>query len=48
MKTQIKSKGVVKEMRNIRDKLSSDIINMSLEQEKSFIRSQLNSLKLKN
>jgi hypothetical protein len=47
MKKQIESKGIVKEMRNIREKLSSDISTMSLEQEKSFIRSQLNLLKSK-
>jgi len=48
MKIQNETKGIVKKMRDIRDKFSADIINMTLEQEKDFIRSQLSALKTKS
>lgn len=47
MKTQIVKTGIVKEMRDIRDQLSNDIMDMSLEQEKDFIKKQLTELKEK-
>lgn len=45
MKTKIVKTGIVKKMREIRDKFSIDIMDMSLEQEKEFIRGQLAELK---
>jgi len=48
MKTPNETKGIVQKMRSIRDKLSSDITNMTLEQEKEFIRTQLSVLKSKS
>ena len=48
MKTQNETKGIVEKMRSIRDKLSFDIIDMTLEQEKDFIRTQLTALKTKS
>ena len=48
MKKQNETNDIVKKMRNIRDKLSSDIIHMTLEQEKDFIRTQLTALKTKS
>ncbi|MFO7657908.1 MAG: hypothetical protein R6W78_12660 [Bacteroidales bacterium] len=47
MKTKIVKTGIVKKMRDIRDKFSIDIIDMSLEQEKNFIKRQLAELKAK-
>lgn len=47
MKT-IKSKsGVVKMMREIRDNVSIEIMDMTLEQEKDYIKNQLATLKAK-
>jgi uncharacterized protein with HEPN domain len=45
MKTQKVKTGIVKEMREIRDKLSHEIMDMSFEQEKEFIKRQLVELK---
>ncbi len=47
MKTQITKTGIVRKMREIRDNLSNEIMEMSLEQEKDFIRKQLVELKVK-
>ncbi len=45
MKKQIVKTGIVRKMREIRDKFSNDIMDMSLEQEKNFIKRQLAELK---
>jgi hypothetical protein len=45
MKTQKINTGIVRKMREIRDKVSSEIMEMSLEQEKDFIKKQLSVLK---
>ena len=43
---KIESKtGLVKKMRQIREKLSSEILDMSFEQEKLFLQNQLKKLK---
>ncbi|MCA1760332.1 MAG: hypothetical protein LC658_11240 [Bacteroidales bacterium] len=47
MKTQKVKTGIVSKMREIRDKFSHDIMDMSLEQEKQFIKKQLAELKQK-
>ena len=47
MKTTVIKTDIVKKMREIRDKFSNDIMDMTLEQEKEYIRSQLTELKLK-
>jgi uncharacterized ferritin-like protein (DUF455 family) len=47
MKTTIIETGLVKKMREIRDKLSIEIMDMTFEQEKEHIKSQLSELKLK-
>ena len=47
MKTQKIKAGIVCKMREIREKLSSDIMDMSLEEEKDFIKKQLSELKEK-
>ncbi len=47
MKTKIVEPNVVKKMREIRDKLSVDIMEMSLEEEKAYIKKQLAELKTK-
>ncbi len=47
MKTQKNKIGIVKKMREIRDKFSIDIMKMTLEQEKEYIKNQLAELKLK-
>lgn len=48
MKTQTTTKiGMVKKMREIRDKFSIEIMEMSLAQEKDFIKKQLAELKRK-
>ncbi|MGE0019727.1 MAG: hypothetical protein AB7S72_08690 [Draconibacterium sp.] len=38
---------IVKKMREIRDKFSNEIMEMTLEQEKEYIKNQLAELKLK-
>ena len=38
--------GLVKKMREIREKLSIEIMNMTFEQEKEYIKNQLAELKL--
>lgn len=48
MKTKLVKTGVVKKMREIRDKFSNDIMDMTLEQEKDFIKRQLTELKGKS
>jgi hypothetical protein len=47
MKTTTNKKDLVKKMRDIRDKFSMDIIDMTFEQEKEYIKNQLGELKLK-
>jgi hypothetical protein len=47
MKTKIVEKGLVKKMREIREKLSLEIMDMSFEQEKEHIKTQLAEMKLK-
>jgi len=45
MDTTKSKTGLVKKMRKIRDQLSREIMEMTFEQEKSFIKSQLEKLK---
>ncbi len=45
MKTTTAKSDLVKKMREIRDKLSLEIMNMSFEQEKEFLKSQLAEIK---
>ena len=47
MKTTIIETGLVKKMREIRDKLSLEIMDMTFEQEKEHIKTQLAEMKLK-
>ena len=47
MKKEISKSGLVKKMREIRDTLSNEIIEMSFEQENDFIKNQLIELKKK-
>ena len=47
MKTTAIKTDIVKKMRDIRDKFSREIMDMTLEQEKEYIKSQLAELKLK-
>jgi hypothetical protein len=47
MKTEKKTKSMVQRMREIREKVSQEIINLSLEDEKKFIEKRLNELKKK-
>tara|TARA_R110002096_G_scaffold225250_1_gene414493 strand:- start:108 stop:287 length:180 start_codon:yes stop_codon:yes gene_type:complete len=47
MKTTTKFPKMVERMREIRDEVSHDIMNMSLEEEKAYITEQLNKLKNK-
>ncbi len=47
MKTTTIRTDIVKKMREIRDKFSLEIMDMTLEQEKEFIKNQLAELKLK-
>lgn len=47
MKTANKRTDSVKRMRDIRDKLSIEIMDMSFEQEKEFIQNQLSKLRIK-
>lgn len=45
MKKTNKSTKMVERMREIRDQVSIEIMNMSLEEEKAYIKQQLNDLK---
>lgn len=47
MKTTTSKTGLVKKMREIRDKISIEIMDMTFEQEKEYIKNQLTELKLK-
>ncbi len=47
MKKINKSTKMVERMREIRDLVSKEIMNMSLEEEKAYIKQQLNELKNK-
>lgn len=47
MKTTIVEIGLVKKMREIREKLNLEIMDMTFEQEKEHIKSQLAEMKLK-
>jgi len=47
MKTTIIETGLVKKMREIRDELSLEIMDMTFEQEKEHIKTQLAEMKLK-
>lgn len=47
MKTEKNRTGIVRKMREIRDEVSSDIMDMSLVQEKDYIQKQLSELKKK-
>ena len=47
MKTTTNKTDLVKKMRKIRDKFNKEIINMTWEQEKEFIKNQLTELKSK-
>ena len=47
MKTINNKTGLVKKMREIRDKFSLEIMEMTLEQEKEYIKNQLAELKSK-
>jgi hypothetical protein len=45
MKTTTNNIGLVKKMREIRDKLSIEIMDMTFEQEKEYLKNQLAKLK---
>jgi hypothetical protein len=47
MKTQQSKQGIVKTMREIRDKFSSEIMEMTLEEQKEYIREQIAKIKAK-
>ena len=47
MKTTTNKKDIVKKMREIRDKFSIEIMDMTFDQEKEYIKNQLAELKLK-
>jgi hypothetical protein len=47
MKTKTNKTDLVKKMREIRDKFSLEIMNMTFEQEKEYIKNQLADLKQK-
>ena len=47
MKTATKTKTMVERMREIRDQVSKDIMNMSLEEERAYLSEQLKKLKEK-
>lgn len=47
MKTTTNKADIVKKMRDIRDKFSMEIMDMTFEQEKKYIKNQLAELKLK-
>ena len=48
MKTKKIKENIVEKMRDIRDKLSFEIMDMTFEQEKEFIKKQLTQLKEKH
>lgn len=48
MKTTAIEKGMVQKMREIRDSLNVEIMNMTFEEEKTYIKSQIEKLKSKN
>ena len=48
MKATNDKQNIVKIMRKIRDKISLDIIDMSLAQENEFLKKQLSELKSRN
>lgn len=47
MKTTTSKTDLVKKMREIRDKFSNEIMDMTFDQEKEYIKNQLAELKLK-
>lgn len=47
MKTTANKSGLVRKMRTIRDKFSMEIMDMSFEQEREYIKMQLADLKSK-
>ena len=47
MKTQQSKPGIVKAMRQIRDKFSNEIMEMTLAEEKAYIKEQIAKIKLK-
>ncbi|MDD2632056.1 MAG: hypothetical protein PHH42_06265 [Bacteroidales bacterium] len=47
MKTQQSKPGIVKAMRQIRDKFSNEIMEMTLAEEKAYIKEQIAKMKLK-
>lgn len=47
MKTTSNKTDLVKKMREIRDKFSIEIMDMTFEQQKEYIKNQLSELKLK-
>jgi hypothetical protein len=47
MKTTTSRTDLVKKMRDIRDKFSLEIMDMSFEQEREYVKTQLAELKLK-
>lgn len=47
MKTANKTQTMVERMREIRDQVSSDIMNMSLTEERAYLAEQLKKLKAK-
>lgn len=48
MKTTVIEKGMVQKMREIRDSLNVEIMNMTFDEEKAFINEQLKKLRAKN
>ena len=48
MKTTAIEKRMVKKMREIRDSLNLEIMNMTFEEEKAYLKTQLEKLKSKN
>lgn len=47
MKTQQSKQGIVKAMREIRESFSLEIMNMTLAEQKEFIREQIDKIKAK-
>lgn len=47
MKTVTKTKTMIERMREIRDQVSQDIMNMSLEEERAYLSEQIEKLKQK-
>ena len=47
MKSEKNRSGIVKMMRNIRDEMNADIMNMDLNEEKAFIKMRLSELKMR-